>query len=202
MRHFSLYKRGKYYYCQFRNPVTGKYMSGRSTRQTTRDMAAAVAATWQQTGESEDTGSYNVEHRIALDTILTFARSEHITSDDVASLVKVLQDRSLLASASLTSDDAPPFMDFLAEFWDYERSPYIREKLAHNQSITRRTCYDRGLAIKNYWKKLFPQKRLDEVTKKDLRAFALTVNQIMAAGTIALRWAYENDLIPSNPADG
>gem|GEM_PF-2930477 len=41
MRRFSLYKRGKYFYVQFLNSETGKYMSGLSTRATTRDQAIA-----------------------------------------------------------------------------------------------------------------------------------------------------------------
>jgi hypothetical protein len=44
MRRFLLYRRRKTYYVQFHNPSTGKYSSGRSTGQTTRDAAAAVAA--------------------------------------------------------------------------------------------------------------------------------------------------------------
>jgi len=29
------------------------------------------------------------------------------------------------------------FIDFFSDFWDYDNSPYIKDKLAHGHSITR-----------------------------------------------------------------
>ena len=59
----------------------------------------------------------------------------------------------------------------------------------------------------------FAERRLSEIRKADLQAFALclkeeegqngkTVNNCLAAGTVALRWAAENKYIPINPAEG
>lgn len=46
MRRFSLYKRGKYFYVQFLNEETGKYLSGKSTGCTNRNEAVARVLNW------------------------------------------------------------------------------------------------------------------------------------------------------------
>ena len=209
MRRFSLYLRGRYYYCQFWNPETKRYISGKSTRQTSRNAATATVADWLSNGLPES--GQSVQELLALDTVVSFIRGQNVTPQDAEVIVDELKTRGLIASATVAAEDAVQFCTFLEEFWDYDRSPYVREKLAHNQSISRRTCYDRSLSIKNYWRPHFPSRLLNEVSRTDLRDFSLliaervsaqTVNHIMNTATIALRWAYSNDLIPANPADG
>lgn len=63
-----------------------------------------------------------------------------------------------------------------------------------------------------YWVPYFEGKRLGEVRRADIRAFSLsladfeispaTINYTMLAGTTALRWAFQNELIPSDPIVG
>jgi hypothetical protein len=53
MRRFSLYRRGRFYYCQFYNQKTGKYLSGRSTKQESRNAATLVVYDWLRNGIPE-----------------------------------------------------------------------------------------------------------------------------------------------------
>jgi integrase len=70
-----------------------------------------------------------------------------------------------------------------------------------------------ALLIRHYWKPYFNERRLIGIRKNDLQAFSLwlkeekhlkgkTVNNCLAAGTVALRWAHQNEIILANPAEG
>lgn len=61
--------------------------------------------------------------------------------------------KKLLVSAIFKNDRADiPFSTFLKNFWDYDNSPYIREKLRKKHSIHKRYVGRQSGAIKNYWK--------------------------------------------------
>jgi len=49
-RRFPLYRRGKIFYCQFYNPKTGKFLSGRSTGQTNRNAARLIVCERERNG--------------------------------------------------------------------------------------------------------------------------------------------------------
>lgn len=65
--------------------------------------------------------------------------------------------------------------------------------------------------VKNYWRPHFGEKLLAELTRSDLREFSVTLtakglatqtrSHILNAGTVAIRWAYTNEMIPTNPAE-
>ncbi|MCX7038014.1 MAG: tyrosine-type recombinase/integrase [Spirochaetes bacterium] len=101
----------------------------------------------------------------------------------------------------------------MERFWSYDESPYIREKLAHEHRLGRRHAYDMLLHVRTHWKPYFTSRRLAEIGRADLQNFSLwlketkglkgkTVNNVLAAGTVGLRWAQGNALIPTNPAEG
>jgi integrase len=102
-------------------------------------------------------------------------------------------------------------MDFLKEFWDYDNSPYIREKQAHGHRTSRSHCYNSTNRLKR-WEEAFPDIELAKLTKADIRAFTLSlreaglstasVNKIAMAGSTALGWAHETGMIAVNPFDG
>ena len=76
LRRFSLYRRGKVYYCQFYNPKTGKYISGRSTGQTNRNAATLVVYEWERNGVPDRGGGgcRPVSETIDMDTVLETIR--------------------------------------------------------------------------------------------------------------------------------
>ena len=79
---------------------------------------------------------------------------------------------------------------------------------------SRRHCYDARKRLDYYWRPYFgDEKILSQLTKSEIATFSLTlkedkalkantINNILAAGTVALRWAARNDLIPRSPAEG
>ncbi len=216
LRRFSLYIRGKYYYCQFYNPKTGKYLSGRSTRQQSRNAAMIVVYEWLRNGipEPGSGDQRSVSAAIDIGTILDEIRKAELSPRDAKRITDTLKDRGLIETAIVK--DGPGsglFTDLLSRFWDYDESPYVRDKLAHGHSIGRRHCYDMALWLKLYWLPFFGEKRLSEIQKPDLKSFSLwlaesknlkpkTINNILSVGTVALRWAKVNELIATNPAEG
>jgi len=216
VRRFSLYRRGKIFYCQFYNPETGKYLSGRSTGETNRNAATLAVYEWEQNGipDRGGRGCRPVSEAIDVDTVLETIRKTDLTFQDAERIVAVLKMRGLIETAVVKAGPGSElFTAFLSRFWDYDESPYVRDKLAHGHRIGRRHCYDMALWLKLYWQPFFGDKRLAQIQKADLKRFSLwlaesnnlkpkTINNILSAGTVALRWAKANELIVANPADG
>ena len=71
-----------------------------------------------------------------------------------------------------------PFTSFLERFWNFEDSLYVRERLAHDQWLSRRRCHDAHNRLEHYWKPYFRQdKRLSEIRKSDIGAFSLWLKE-------------------------
>lgn len=68
-------------------------------------------------------------------------RTTEFDFDDINNIIKILKERNYLYSAvASTSKGSIPIEDFLENFWDFEKSPYVREKLGKKQSIHRQYC--------------------------------------------------------------
>jgi integrase len=104
------------------------------------------------------------------------------------------------------------FPAFLENFWDYDNSPYVKEKLRKNHGIHRRHCICQAGAVKKHWTPFFTGKLLGEITRQDIELFiehletaaisALHKNKIIKAGTVALKWAYRKELVDKDMAQG
>ena len=215
LRRFSLYRRGRIYYCQLYNPKTRKYLSGRSTGETNRNAATLVVYDWLQNGVSDQGGAgrRSVDETIDMDTIIETLRKVGLTTKDAERIVEVLKSRELIETVAVKDrPSSEGFVLFLQRFWDFEKSPYVAEKLAHGHRIGRRHCYDYTLWVNLHWKPFFAEKPLGEIRRTDLKAFSLhmaskglapkTINNILSVGTVALRWAKDNEIIVANPAKG
>jgi len=206
MRRFSLYRRKKVWYCQFYNEKTGKYFHGISTGQKNRDAALLVVSEWLREGvERPGKVKKELDEVIFLDTILDLIRRANFTHHDAERIIDLLKEKDLIGAGV-------DFISFLEEFWTFDKSAYVKEKLAHGQKITKNHCYLMLLQVSNYWKPFFEGKKLQEINKIDLKEFSATLpekglspktlNNILSAGEVPLKWAYKNDLILKNPAEG
>jgi hypothetical protein len=215
MRRFSFYRRGKIWYVQIFNEKTKKYLPGRSTGETNRNAAAVVVAGWLRDGLPEPGRAPRpVAEVLDVSTVLEAIHRASLTPPDAEKIVSALKARELIETAVVKAGPGSEgFIAYLSRFWDFEKSPYVRDKHAHGQRIGRRHCYDMNTWIRTYWKKYFGERRLSEIHKIDLKKFSLwlaetgtlrakTINNILSAGTVALRWAAENELIARNPAEG
>jgi hypothetical protein len=140
---------------------------------------------------------------------------------DAESIVNELKRRGLLKSAVLTSTKQDrDFAEFLTNFWDYNNSPYIKEKLRKNHSIHRRYCHEQSGSVKRYWVPFFAGKLLRTITRQDIEDFieyfetlpqtkgmrisqsAKRKNTIIQAGTIALLWAFNKEMVDRDVTQG
>jgi len=88
---------------------------------------------------------------------------------DAEFLVNELKRRGLLKSAILTdSKQDRDFAEFLTNFWEYDNSPYIKERLRKNRGIHRRYCHEQLGAVKKYWVPYFAGRLLGEIARQDV----------------------------------
>ncbi len=200
---YSLFRRGSTWYVQFYNPHTRKYLSARSTGETSRTAALLVVSQWLRDGVPDPTrGARRLRELLDLDLAISIIRSAPLTIDDAGRIVQALKDRDLIRDATVGAGAvSEPLITFLERFWDYEQSPYVRERVAHGQRISRRHCREASNRLEYYWKPYFGKDRaLSEIRKSDINTFSLwlkqdkglmgsTVNNVLSAGTVAFRWA-------------
>ena len=218
MRRFSLFQRSgnPVFYAQIKNPETGSYLPPKSTGKREESEAFLVVADWLQNGipEGRTRTRRSAAEAISVDTILYKIREARLTESDAERIVNALKKRGLIESAKLASEgpENELLVPFLERFWDYDTSPYVREKLKFGHSIGRRHCYEQTSRIQ-HWKNHFPEDtRLKDLSRDALVEFQLalkdrdlaskTVNAIVSVGTVALNWLTDRGDIPSNPAKG
>ena len=229
MRRYYLHTRHKgVFYAELVDPQTGAKLTARSTGTRDRDEALLIIAEWLKSGIP--TGKVRkprpLEAAAGIENIFRAIRKTDLNSDDALRIVQSLKDRGLIDVAAVKSGKGSVlFTEFLETFWDYEASPYVREKRAHKQSIGKRHCYEMMSRIHTYYMAYFAGRALNSITRQDLKDFSLSltekrekpegykgkfaeklsgsyINKIMVAGTTALSWAYREGMIPQDVTAG
>jgi integrase len=202
---FSVFRRADRpaYLVAFKNEITGRYLPAVSTRKEKYADALKQAWAWYREGIPRKEGPVDVP----VDSIRKLLRDTPLTMRDAEILVRVLRDRGFVKSCVFAGgSDGALLTDYLKEFWDWDNSPYVREKLRRQNSIHRRYVSDSLGTVAKHWEPYFKNKLLGDVTKDDVSGFADSVaalpvghqrkNGIMLAGCIPLRWAYRKEKIP------
>jgi hypothetical protein len=71
-----------------------------------------------------------------LEIILKNINKATITGDDVLCIVEHLRKRGLIdISAVKSGRGSTLYIPFLENFWNYGKSPYVKDKLAHDQAL-------------------------------------------------------------------
>ncbi|WP_010252918.1 tyrosine-type recombinase/integrase [Treponema primitia] len=224
MRRFYLFpgKSGNYF-AQIMDLNTGTVVVTRSTRTTNRDEAAIIAGEWLKNGfpvARVQAYRRTVEATGGLKNIL---QSIEKTSDlDPAAALQIadaLRRRGLISFPVVKPGKGNrDFIEYLKEFWDWEKSPYIREKLNRGYKIGKRHALESGNRIARNWEPFFRGRTLDTITREDIKKFSLWLgetkndkgekysanylNAILIAGFTPLKWAAAEKIIPADPTDG
>lgn len=203
---FCVFKRSgrNCYYVKFRTD-DGKYTPAISTKQVTKAAALAIAYEWHKNGKPIADGVIvSVDIADIAQQIKTTAEADIVCHD--------LQKRGLLKSFTISgSRQDVNFISFLLSFWNFDESPYIKEKLRKCHSIHRSYTKENIEVIKKYWQPVFKEKLLGDITRQNIDEFINTLsefklsparkNKIIKTGTIALRWAFSKGLIDKNIAE-
>lgn len=120
----------------------------------------------------------------------------------------------LLAEGRLVPKKRVRWEEFFADFWNYEKSPYVSEEKARDKEhITREYCQSRGSIQKNHLDPALRGRYLDAITKKDLNGLLVAmrrdkglsanfVNSALGALHTMFSYAVEQNRITKNPVKG
>ena len=225
MKLFYLYKQRDVYYVKFKNRETGFLMTGRSTGQVDKDCATYVAMKWLHEGmiDKETEDPRPVREVLLLAELTHKLKTTNITTKEAEKIVQILIDRKLIKNQFQPSGGIQ-LISYLLDFWDYDKSEYIREKHAYGHTIGKHHCQDMTGRVKSHWEPYFRDQSLQSVTKTSLKNFNIylaeknksrnlrkgtkkplsssTMNRIINAGFKPLKWAFQNDLIPEDITKG
>jgi hypothetical protein len=82
-----------------------------------------------------------VELAADLPAILKAIRQAGLDTEDAMIIVSVLRERELVdLGAVKTGPGREKFIPFLSRFLDLDRSPYLKDKIAHDHRITQKYC--------------------------------------------------------------
>jgi hypothetical protein len=134
-RKFYLHTRKGIFYACLVNQTTGLPMSARSTGERDRDAALVVVAGWLKDGlPGKDGRRRKVETQFDLDGILRGIRKAELDSDGALAIVNALKARGLIDIGAVPAGKGSVnFVDFLLEFFDYDKSAYVKDRRAHGQ---------------------------------------------------------------------
>jgi integrase len=215
MRQFYLHQRySGIFYAELINPATGAKMNARSTGKRTRDEALITVAGWLKNGLPSGKTLKPFEDIARLDTLLQAIDKAQLTSDDALRIAAHLRKRGLIETPAVNPNNGASqlFIPFLLDFWNFDSSPYVKDKRTHGQRIGKRHCYECSNGVKRYWEPEFAGKKLGDITRGSLKDFSLslsdkglsfsTVNKAMNCGTTPLLWAFHEGIIPLDPTAG
>ena len=140
-------------------------------------------------------------------------KTKPFTNLEITQILDILKERNFIKTAVRTeSKAARDAMEFLVEFWDYEKSPYIRELHLRGKSFHKKHSNRMTRIIFNYWEPIISGKLVGKITRDDINKIydvesiqkltLETVKSIINAITVALKWAYLHGLTEINCYDG
>ena len=212
------------------DPETGARVCYRNTGSKNRDEALILVSGWLRDGIParkkgrkriySKPAKQTVESATGLSEILkSIELTKNLTEDGALRIAEALRARGLLDFSTVKASEGKiSFVSFLEKFWNYDESPYVREKLSHGQSIGRQHCKNFTNCVNGFYKVFFENRTLRSITRRDLKDFAVFISQkrerpdnrkgqfsevlsasyrnlIFLTGKIALRWAFREKLI-------
>ncbi|MDR0472787.1 MAG: site-specific integrase [Treponema sp.] len=217
---FSVFRRKgrKFFYVQYKSK-SGGYLPAVSTKQTSEDAAIETAFKWYREGlpAKKERGNIGISLKDALRGARTSAEAEFIC--------KELKRQGLLKTYVISdTKQAVDFPAYLQNFWDFDNSPYVKERRRKNHGIHKNYTIGQRLSAEKYWTPFFKGRPLGDITRQDLENFMDDLadrripdkknpenkrglsdsrkNRILKAGTIPLRWAFVKEIIEKDITAG
>jgi hypothetical protein len=150
-------------------------MSARSTGEKDRDAALIVVSGWLRDGlPGKDGERRKAEAAFDLDGILRGIRKAELDSGGALAIVKAINERGLIEIGAVPAGKGSvDFVNFLSDFFDYDKSAYVKDRMAHGHSIGRRYCNESRKLIRLFWEPAFKGRTMASITRNDLKAFSL-----------------------------
>jgi len=134
-------------------------------------------------------------------------RTYEFQLEDVQKIIDILIERKLLVSGVVTaSKESQLVIPYLLEFWDYEVSPYRKERAILGKELSY-TYFETAFGrIKKYWVPRLEGKHIGDITADDIAAIyddpkvqklsRKTIKDIINIMVIAMTWAHQKHLTP------
>ena len=139
---FSLFKREqrRFFYVAFKNQLTRDYLPAISTKQETEVAVMQVAFQWLQNCIPRRSKDSEIDALpLKKYSLRDMAKEADLNLEDAEYICNELKRRGLLKDFILPeTKKAIPLAEYLQNFWDWENSEYIREKLRKSHGIHRR----------------------------------------------------------------
>ena len=203
-----------FYYAEILLP-DGTRANKKSTGCKDRAAAERKVMEWIVSGNIPERTNGKKKSNTNVDKINFFncVRNYDFQPEDVLKIGQILQERKLIKSFVMeNTPQSKPIEEFLEEFWDFDKSPYVREKKLRGQSIHRDYCVALMTRLKTYWYPLLGGKSVGEITRDDIcqifnhesvsELAPKTINSIVSSITIPLKWAFFHGLTNNNCYDG
>jgi integrase len=206
---FSIFKRAdrSCYSVAFKDE-NGKYLRPVSTGKKTEDEALQVAFQMYRDGIQQNQKVVSVQD-LAFKDMVRKVKTGFEAEAILDELKRLGWVKGFIVKETQGAED---FISFMSNFWDWDTSPYIKEKLRKNHGLHRRHCKLQGQAIKLHWEPFFKGRFLGEINAVDIDDFinhmadkklsAARKNVIIKAGTKPLRWAFSKGKIETDPTRG
>lgn len=200
-------KESPYYYVRFKNN-NGKYLSWKSTGKADKQEATRLALQWYSTGKKNADSVDTMQNKATVKKEIAL-----LNSDTQKYLLEQLKKQGVIKSYVMTGSKTDiTLVNYLLDFWNYDTSDYVKEKLRRKQGIGKSHCMARTAHVKKYWEPYFKNKLLGEITRQDIKDFMQyldglplsfgTKNAIIHGGTTAIKYAYQNELIDRDLTQG
>jgi hypothetical protein len=157
---FTVFKRSNrpFYFVSFKD-ASGRFLSPVSTKMETEKEAMQVAFAWLRDGIPKKKEALKVQDLSLIDVAKKIK-----TEAEVETLLFELKRLGWVKSFILKeTPQAEDFISFLKAFWNWETSPYIREKLRKNHGIHQRHCKLQSQSITLYWEPFFKGRSLGDI---------------------------------------
>ena len=205
---FSIFKRAdrSCYSVSFKDQ-NGKYLPPVSTKKKTHDEAVQVAFKMLSEGITKK------EKTVTVQDLSLINATRKITCSEAEIVINELKRTGLVKSCIFNgTPQAVDFISFLKNFWDWDTSPYINEKLRKSHGIHKMHCLKQSQAVTLHWEGFFNGRLLGDISADDIDAFisfmgtkklsASRRNVVIKAGTKPLRWMFAKGKIPVDPTRG
>ena len=201
-------RRGGNFYVQFRMD-DGTITAPKSTGTPNKKEAQLTAMRWLSSGEiPERVNSKDKSSKTkSLDLLewMNYLKTYEFEHDDVQKIVDILVKRKMLVSGIVTaSKESRPVVPYLLEFWNYDVSPYRKERSTLGKELSY-TYFETALGrIKKYWAPRLEGRYIGDITPDDIAAIysdpaieglaSKTVKDIVNIMVIAMQWAHRKHL--------
>lgn len=218
---YSIFKRSNgIYYAQFPYSQNGKSFQ-KSTGCRSRAEANKKVLEWYSEGSviperiNADKKKEKSGKKISLDKRSFFSNLRILDFDefDQKKIIDILKQRNIILSCVVpNSKGSLDATEFYSTFWDYDKSPYVKELLSKGKSIHRSHTSTYMSRIRIYWLPKIKGKTIGEITRDDIENLFTdenvsklankTINGIISSVTIPLKWAYHKGYTENNCYDG